>query len=129
MDAALTHLLPSIQDHILTRGITIPAWRATGEERQRFAAAVAQAIVELRLDRQNGQAPGGIAALAERLAGMLTGVGVLNPLLADDATEEIIVRQGHVLRERAGAIDELGALADDATLRRSPNASPIRGSG
>jgi hypothetical protein len=34
MDTTLTHLLPSVQDHILTRGITIPAWRATGEERQ-----------------------------------------------------------------------------------------------
>jgi Flp pilus assembly CpaF family ATPase len=114
MDTTLTHLLPSVQDHILTRGITIPAWRATGEERQRFAAAVAQTIVELRLDRQNGHAINNVAALADRLAGMLTGVGVLNPLLDDDATEEIIVRQGHVLRERAGAIEDLGALAEDA---------------
>ena len=114
MDAALMHLLPSVQDHILARGITIPAWRATDEERQRFAAAVAQTIVELRLDRQNGHASGGIAALAGQLAGMLTGVGVLNPLLADDATEEIIVRQGHVMREHAGAFDEPGVLADDS---------------
>ena len=113
MDTTLTQILPIVQNHILTRGISIPAWRASGEDRQRFAAAVAQAIVELRLDRQNGHSTTGIAALAERLAGMLTGVGVLNPLLDDAATEEIIVRQGHVLRERAGALEGLGELADD----------------
>ena len=114
MDTTLTQILPVVQNHILTRGIAIPAWRANGDDRQRFAAAVAQAIIELRLDRQNGHSANGIAALAERLAGMLTGVGVLNPLLDDAATEEIIVRQGHVRRERAGALEDLGELADEA---------------
>lgn len=113
MDTTLTQILPVVQNQVLTRGIPIPAWRASTEDRQRFTAAVAQTIVELRLDRQNGHSTTGIAALAERLAGMLTGVGVLNPLLDDAATEEIIVRQGHVLRERSGALEDLGELADD----------------
>ena len=114
MDAALTQLLPAVQARVLERGLTIPAWRATDDERQRFAAAVAQTIVELRLDRQNGHAIHNVAAIADRLAGMLTGIGVLNPLLDDEATDEIIVRDGHVLRERHGAIEDLGVLADDS---------------
>ncbi len=109
----LTRLLPVIQQRVLERGVEIPAWRAGPEERQRFAAVVAQAIVELRLDRQNGQPLANIAAVAERLAGMMTGIGVLNPLLEDEATDEIIVRNGQVLRERSGAIEDLGPLADD----------------
>lgn len=114
MDAALTQLLPAVQARVLERGLTIPAWRATDDERQRFAAAVAQTIVELRLDRANGHSITNVAAIADRLAGMLTGIGVLNPLLDDAATDEIIVRNGAVLRERHGAIEDLGALADDA---------------
>ena len=94
MDAALTQLLPAVQARVLERGLTIPAWRATDDERQRFAAAVAQTIVELRLDRSNGHAITNVAAIADRLAGMLTGIGVLNPLLDDEATDEIIVRNG-----------------------------------
>ncbi len=112
--STLTRLLPPVQAHILEHGIAIPAWRATRDERQRFSAAVAQAIVELRLDRHNGSALTQIADLAERLAGMMTGVGVLNPLLDDDRTDEIIVRNGQVWRERQNAIEHLGQLADDA---------------
>lgn len=114
MDATLNRLLPAVQQRVLERGLAIPAWRAGDEERQRFAAAVAQTIVELRLDQVDGRPLPDIAGLAERLAGMLTGIGVLNPLLDDDATDEIIVREGRVLRERHGAIEDLGVLADDA---------------
>lgn len=114
MDSTLTHLLPPVQARVLERGIAIPAWRATDDERQRFAAAVAQTMVELRLDRQNGHSIQNVAVVADRLAGMMTGIGVLNPLLDDEATDEIIVRNGHVLRERHGAIEDLGRMADDA---------------
>ena len=39
MDSTLTQLLPPVQARVLERGIAIPAWRATDDERQRFAAA------------------------------------------------------------------------------------------
>ncbi len=114
MDATLNRLLPAVQQRVLERGLAIPAWRAPEAERQRFAAAVAQTIVELRLDQVDGRPLTDIAGLAERLAGMLTGIGVLNPLLEDADTDEIIVRDGLVLRERQGVIEDLGVLAADA---------------
>jgi pilus assembly protein CpaF len=114
MDATLTQILPTVQARVLERGISIPEWRATDDERRRFSAAVAQTIVELRLDRQNGHSLTNVAAVADQLAGMMTGIGVLNPLLDDEATDEIIVRNGHVLRERHGALEDLGRMADDA---------------
>lgn len=112
-DADLTEMLLTIQTHISAHDLAVPPWRATPAERQRFAALVAQLLVELRLDRRRGQTLSNVAEIAERLAGMLTGLGVLNPLLDDDETDEIIVRHGRVLRERAGTHEDLGELADD----------------
>lgn len=109
----LTALLPRLQTHVLERGIPIPGWRAGGDEHARFRAAIAQALVELRLDRAVG-ANERLAEAAGRLAGMMTGVGVLQPLMAGDGVEEIIVRDGFVQVERRGRIEDVGVLADNA---------------
>jgi len=107
----VTAFLPQVQSYILERNIPIPEWRADPTERQRFASAVAQVLVELRLDRQLGD--GRLTYTAERLAGMMTGIGVLQPFLEQETIEEIIVRNGFVQVERRGRIEDVGRLAPD----------------
>jgi pilus assembly protein CpaF len=112
-DEAIKDLLPRVQMHILDSGVNIPGWEATTEEQRQFRAAVAQAMVKLRLDRD---LPGGndrLADVATRLAGMMTGIGVLEDLLPQDGVEEIIVREGFVQVERRGQIEDAGPLAHD----------------
>jgi pilus assembly protein CpaF len=115
---AMSDLLPQVQTYILEKQTPIPGWRAGEEERLSFQAVVAQALVKLRLDRQIG-ADGRLQEVAARLAGMMTGVGILQPLLAEDAdslspgVEEIVVRQGFVQVEQRGRIEDVGALAGD----------------
>lgn len=111
-DEGVVAFLPQVQSYILERNIAIPEWRAGPAERQRFISAVAQVLVELRLDRRLGD--GQLAQTAERLAGMMTGIGVLQPLLEEEKLEEIIVRNGFVQVERRGRIEDVGALAPDA---------------
>ncbi len=110
IDKDLSELLPQVRTHMLEQDMPIPGWRAPAPERQMFRAAVAQALVELRLDRG---LDGRLAQVAERLAGMMTGVGVLQCLL-EDGVEEVIVRDGFVQVERRGTIEDIGELADDA---------------
>ena len=70
------------------------------------------ALVSLNL---TGQLPD-VPAASRELARRLTGLGVLQPLLDDpaDLVQELIVRQGYVQVERAGAIQDAGNLAPDA---------------
>lgn len=103
-------MLARLQEHLLAKGVPIPGWRARDEERERFRARAAQGLVELRA----GLADDRVSAEAERLAGLMTGVGVLTPLLSEPDVEEIIVRDGHVQLERRGRIEDLGDLASDA---------------
>jgi pilus assembly protein CpaF len=110
-------LLARVQPYVIAQDIAIPGWRAPDEDRRRFSAAVAQALVELRLDRETG-ADGQLSTLAARLAGMMTGMGVLEPLLAEPGVEEIVVRNEFVQVERLGAIEDVGALAGDEHFER-----------
>lgn len=103
-------VLGRVQVHVLERNVPVPGWRASQEERRRFQAAVAQAMVELRLDREVDDQ---LAAAAGRLARMMTGVGVLQPLLEEPGVEEVIVRDGWVQVERRGIVADVGGLADD----------------
>ena len=100
-------ILPQIQSQVLSRGIPVPGWRASPEELRRFSAAVAQIIVEMQVP----VVPGEVAPV---LAQMMTGIGVLQPLLEEGDLEEIIVRNGFVQVERQGRIEDVGALAPDA---------------
>ena len=108
-------LLPSVRRYVLEREIPIPTWRADQTARRRFRAAVAQAIVELQMDRR---LDGRLSAVATQIAGMMTGVGVIEPLLDEPDAEEIIVRQGFVQLERQGRIEDVGPLADDGHFER-----------
>lgn len=101
-------LLPTVQEQVLARGIPVPSWQATENDRRRFVAAVAQVLSEMRLP--GGLHPGEVAAV---LAGAMTGIGVLQPLLEQDGIEEIIVRNGFVQVERWGTIEDAGAMAPD----------------
>lgn len=100
-------LLPAVQEQVLIRGMPVPSWQATETERRRFVAAVAQILSEMRLP---GLHPGEAAAV---LAGAMTGIGVLQPLLEQDGIEEIIVRNGFVQVERWGVIENVGTMAPD----------------
>jgi pilus assembly protein CpaF len=116
MSAVPPDVLTRVQEHILTRGIPIPGWHANEEEHRRFRAAIVQAMVDLRLDREFRD--DGIQDVALALAGMMTGIGVLQPLLRETGVEEIIVRDGFVQVERCGCIEDVGCLADDDHFRR-----------
>jgi len=116
MSAVPPNVLTRVQEHILARSIPVPGWHAGEEERRRFQAAIVQAMVDLRLDREFGD--DGIQDVALALAGMMTGIGVLQPLLTETGVEEIIVRNGFVQVERCGRIEDVGNLADDDHFRR-----------
>ncbi|MBN1937187.1 MAG: CpaF family protein, partial [Anaerolineae bacterium] len=47
-----------------------------------------------------------------------TGLGLLEAIAAQPGVEEVIVRGGHVLVERYGRVEDLGAPADDAYFER-----------
>jgi len=108
-------LLPQVRQRILDEGIQPPGWRAGEEEHGRFRAAVAQVLVESNLARH---VDGRLPHLARRLSGMMTGVGVVEPLLSEEGVEEIIVRNGFVQVERRGQIEDRGAMADDLHFNR-----------
>lgn len=102
-------MLPQVQDLVLRRGIQVPGWRAAPEEHRRFSAAIAQILVE-----DGFLLPGTPGEIAATLAQMMTGIGVLQPLLEQGDLEEIIVRNGIVQVERRGRIETIGPMAPDA---------------
>jgi pilus assembly protein CpaF len=97
-------LLGELQGYLVRSGVEIPPWKHTEEERARFEASVAKALVELRLPLDEDRLP----SEARRLTGMMLRVGVLTPLLDEEGVEEIFVRDGHVLVERRGRIEYVG---------------------
>jgi len=107
-------LLPQVQEILVQEGVPVPGWRAAREERERFAARVAQAIVERRLPRDGWQ----VAELAGRLASMMMGTGLLEPLQEEPGIEEVIVRNGHVQVERYGQIEDVGDVASNDYFRQ-----------
>jgi len=102
-------LLTRVQDYLLeVKRARLPDWQAAPAARRQFIAVVAEALVELNITPPPGL---DIPGLAEQLATMMTGIGVLTPLLYEDGVEEIIVRDGHVQVEQGGVIYGLGELA------------------
>ncbi len=106
-------IVQRVRDHLLERGIAFPGWE--DGERPEFRSAVAEALVTLGLQRQVGA----VQPAAAEIAGRLTGVGILQPLLNDpeDTIQEIIVRSGWVQVEREGCIEDVGRLAPDAEFQ------------
>jgi len=102
-------LLPQVKEYLLARGVPVPPWRASHEEGARFQARVAQALVEMGLVTDNR-----IPEEAPRLARMMTGLGLLDEIVRQPGIEEVMVRNGHVLVERNGRIEDLGRTAGEA---------------
>lgn len=107
-------VLCTVRERLLAQGAEIPGWAASPSEIERFKVSVAQALSRGRLDVLDGD----LAALVTRVAGMLTGVGVLQPLLEEPGVEEIIVRNGYLQVEKLGRIENRGWVAPDEHFQR-----------
>ena len=106
-------MVQQVRQHLLEQGTHFPGW---GEDNPpAFRSAVAEALVALQLRRQVRH----VQEAAGEIAGRLTGVGILQPLLNDpeDTIQELIVRDGCVQVERNGQIEDLGTLAPDAEFQ------------
>ncbi len=106
-------IVQQVRQYLLDRGTRFPGW---GEQQHTaFQSAVAAALVDLQLRRQVAN----IQTAAGEIAGRLTGVGVLQPLLNDpeDTIQELIVRNSFVQVEREGRIEDVGTLAPDAEFQ------------
>ncbi|MCL4488316.1 MAG: Flp pilus assembly complex ATPase component TadA [Chloroflexi bacterium] len=101
-------VLPQLQDVLIRRGVSIPAWRASAKERGEFAFAVARVLAEERL-LPSGEARSAAGDLANRMMGL----GVLDPFLHQEGVEEIIVRNGTVLIGRNGQVGKSGVTAPE----------------
>jgi pilus assembly protein CpaF len=106
-------IVQEVRQQLLNQGAHFPSWG--DNHHTAFRSAVAEALVDLQLRRQVAD----IQEAAREIAGRLTGVGILQPLLDDpeDAIQEIIVRDGFVQVERNGRIEDLGTLAPDAEFQ------------
>ncbi len=106
-------IVQQVRQHLLNQGAHFPGWG--DNHHTAFRSAVAEALVDLQLRRQVDN----IQEAAREIAGRLTGVGILQPLLNDpeDTIQEIIVRKGFVQVERNGRIEDLGTLAPDAEFQ------------
>jgi pilus assembly protein CpaF len=101
-------ILPALQTALLKRGVAIPPWRATAQERSGFTFAVARVIAEERL------LPSAAARdAASELANRMMGLGLLDPFLRQTDIEEVIVRQGAVLTGQSGRVDDTQVRAPD----------------
>ena len=106
-------IVQQIRQYLLAAGTPFPGWGANGASQDVFQSAVAAALVKLRSHEPD------IQLAAAEIAGRLTGLGVLQPLLNDpaDTIQELIVRDGFVQVERAGRIEDRGALAPNAEFQ------------
>lgn len=116
-------LLERVQEYVLEKKYPIPRWRASEEEKARFRAFVAQALVELNLGVPDEEIP----HTAEKLARMMAGLGVLEEVAAEDGVEEVIVREGHVLVEKWGVVEYVGRFDDGYFLWQAHRAADLGG--
>ena len=100
-------LLLGVQEILEQRGTPIPGWDAPKDAISRFRAAVAESLVEL--EHPDSLIP----RTAESLTGMMAGLGMLQQVIEEPDTEEVMVRNGHLLVERKGRIESYGQVADD----------------
>lgn len=99
-----------IQDVLVEHDVPVPRWRgASKEEELAFRAWILRSMKEthIQVDERDRQ------DFAQEVGKRIIGLGVLQPLLETDGIEEIIVRNGFVMTERNGQIQDEGYLADD----------------
>jgi pilus assembly protein CpaF len=104
-----------IQDFLVRNEVPVPRWRGSHEdERLSFHAWILRSMRELRLNVDERERQEVTREVAKRIIGL----GVLQPFLEVDGIEEIIVRNGFVMTERDGQIQDEGALATDEYFYR-----------
>ena len=105
------HIVPQLQELLLSWGVTIPSWNAGEWERQQFSYAVLKAVLELGLGDGDPQ------EVARQATAWMLGLGVLEPYLGSDGVEEVVVRNGFVQVYRHGTFHGMGPLAPDSYFR------------
>ena len=99
-----------IQNYLVKNEVSVPRWRgAHADEELAFRAWILRAMQDLRIsvDERDRQ------IVTQEVAKRIIGLGVLQPYLEEEGVEEIIVRNGFVMVERDGQIQDEGYLADD----------------
>jgi len=107
-------LTTRVQDYLVEQEVSVPRWKDAYEGRAvdemlALYSQISRGIQALRInvDERDRQ------AITEEVARRLIGLGVLQPYLDTEGIEEIIVRNGFVMTERDGQIQDEGFLADD----------------
>ena len=106
----LNEITTRSQSYLVEHEVPVPRWRgAHPDEELAFRAWILRAMQELRIsiDERDRQ------VVTQEVAKRIIGLGVLQPYLEEEGLEEIIVRNGFVMVEREGQIQDEGYLADD----------------
>ncbi|MCD6518486.1 MAG: CpaF family protein [Anaerolineae bacterium] len=104
-----------IQDFLVEHEVPVPRWRgATQEEELAFRSWILRAMRELHINIDERERQ----EVTQEVAKRIIGLGVLQPFLEEEGIEEIIVRNGFVMTERDGQIQDEGYLADDEYFYR-----------
>lgn len=108
--AQYDYVLPRIQDILIARQVPVPRWEPEGSPAyEKLKASIAAILVSHDMV-PTAQIAG---LVAQRFTRMMTGLGLLQPLMEEEGIEEIIVRNGHVFVEKSGGIDYRGHIAAD----------------
>ena len=106
----LNEITTRSQNYLVEHEVAVPRWRgAHPDEELAFRAWILRAMQDLRIaiDERDRQ------VVTQEVAKRIIGLGVLQPYLEEEGLEEIIVRNGFVMVEREGQIQDEGYLADD----------------
>ena len=107
-NAFYNQITTRVQDYLVRREVPVPRWRgAHPDEELAFHAWILRAMRELRISVDERDRPDVTKEVSKRIIGL----GVLQPFLEVDGIEEIIVRNGFVMTERDGQIQDEGYLA------------------
>ena len=121
-----------IQDYLVSKEVSVPRWREAERERERqgndaasntetmaFNAWILRAMRELHLSIDPIQRE----PVTQEISKRIIGLGVLQPFLDQDGIEEIIVRNGFVMTERGGQLQDEGWMpSKDPRDRRANDA-------
>lgn len=132
------HVTTQVQDYLVKKEVPVPRWRDVPRltpplppEVLAFYAWVIRALSELRVNVDERELQDVTAEIAKRIIGL----GVLHPFLETENLEEIIVRNGFVMTERDGQIQDEGYLAgpppagDEYFYRLSRRIAEMEGKG
>ncbi|MFH1084463.1 MAG: ATPase, T2SS/T4P/T4SS family [Chloroflexota bacterium] len=114
-NAYYNQVTTQIQNFLVKNEVPVPRWRgAHPDEELAFNAWILRAMREIRLNVDERERQEVTREVSKRIIGL----GVLQPFLDQDGVEEIIVRNGFVMTERDGQIQDEGQLAEDGYFYR-----------